>query len=81
MRKNSYIRKLTESQTLGYILRSISEGKNEEQIAERFDGDTELVKTSVDALKQIHFLVKNYFDKLVVTPDGIEYLLKFNPHW
>jgi hypothetical protein len=40
MRKNSYIRGLTESQTLAYILRSISEGKNEDEIAERFDGDT-----------------------------------------
>lgn len=53
MRKNSYIRGLTESQTLFYVLRSISEGKSKEQIAERFDGDTVIVKTWVDALKQI----------------------------
>ena len=44
MRKNSYIHGLTESQTLFYVLRCISEGKSEEQIAERFDGDTVLVK-------------------------------------
>ena len=37
MRKNSYI---SGSQTLSYVLRCISEGKSEEQIAERFDGDT-----------------------------------------
>jgi hypothetical protein len=51
MRKNSYIHGLTESQTLAYVLRSISEGKSEEQIGERFDGDTVLVKTWIYALK------------------------------
>jgi DNA-binding CsgD family transcriptional regulator len=44
MRRNSYISSLTENQVLSYILRSISEGKNEDEIAERFDGDKELVK-------------------------------------
>ena len=78
MRKNSYIRGLSESQTLAYVLRCISEGKSEEQIAERFDGDTVLVKTWIDALKQIHFIIMNYFDELVITQDGIGYLQKFN---
>jgi DNA-binding CsgD family transcriptional regulator len=35
---------LTENQVLSYILRSVSEGKSEDEIAERFDGDEELVK-------------------------------------
>ena len=78
MRKNLYIRGLSESQTLAYVLRCISEGKSEEQIAERFDGDTVLVKTWIDALKQIHFIIMNYFDELVITQDGIGYLQKFN---
>ena len=78
MRRNSYIRGLTESQTLAYVLRCISEGKNEEQIAERFDGDTLLIKTWVDALKQIHFVVTNYFNELVITSDGKNYLEKFD---
>ena len=39
MRRNSYIRGLTESQTLSYVLRYISEGKSQDQITERFDGD------------------------------------------
>ena len=78
MRRNSYIRGLTESQTLGYVLRCISEGKNEEQIAERFDGDALLIKTWVDALKQIHFVVTNYFNELVITSDGKNYLAKFD---
>ncbi|HZA69395.1 MAG TPA: hypothetical protein VE548_06820 [Nitrososphaeraceae archaeon] len=78
MRKNSYIRGLTESQTLGYVLRSISEGKNEEQIAERFEGNTALVKTWIDALKQIHYVVTNQFNELVITLYGKNYLQKFD---
>jgi hypothetical protein len=80
MRKNSYTLNLTASQTLAYILRCISEGKNENQIVDRFNGDTELVETWVDALKRIHFLVKNYFDELIVTPDGADHLQKFNSY-
>jgi hypothetical protein len=80
MCRNSYIHSLRESQALAHILRSISEGKNEEQIAERFDGDTELVKTWIDALKQIHFVVTNYFGELVITSEGEIYLQKFNSH-
>ena len=80
MRKNSYAHSLTASQALAYILRSVSEGKNENQIADRFDGDTELVETWIDALRRIHFLVKNYFDELIITPDGCDHLQKFNSH-
>lgn len=54
MHRNSYISNLTEIQVLAYILRSVSEGKNEDQIAERFDGDKRLVRTCVDALHRIH---------------------------
>jgi methionyl-tRNA synthetase len=61
-----------------YILRSISEGKNEDEIADRFDGDTKLVKNWVNALKQTHLVTKNYFDELVMTPDGENYLEKFD---
>jgi len=78
MLKKSYIRGLTESQTLSYVLRCISEGKNEDQIAERFDGDTLLIKTWVDALKQIHFIVTNHFDELIITSEGKNYLEKFD---
>ena len=80
MRKNSYIRGLSESQTLAYVLRCISEGKSEEQIGERFDGDTLLVKTWIDALKQIHYVVTNQFNELVITSDGKDYLQKFDSH-
>ena len=63
MRKNLYIRGLSESQTLADVLRCISEGKSEEQIGERFDGDTVLVKTWIDALKQIDYVVTNQFNE------------------
>jgi len=77
MRRNSYISSLTKNQVLSYILRSVSEGKNEDEIAERFDGDKELVKTWVDTLKQVQFIVTNCFDELVVTPDAKNYLEKY----
>ena len=80
MRRNSYISSLTEIQVLSYILRSVSEGKNENEIAKRFDGDMGLVKTWLNALKQMHFIIMNYFDELVITQDGIGYLQKFNSH-
>ena len=72
MRKNSYIRGLTESQTLGYV-RSISEGKNEEQFVERL-GDRKPVRIWVETLQQIDFIINNSFNELVVTPDGRNYL-------
>ena len=80
MQRNSYTHSLTESQALAHILRLVSEDKNEDQIADRFDGDLELVKTWIDALKQIHFVIKNYFDELIITSDGVSHLRKFNSH-
>jgi hypothetical protein len=74
MRKKSYIHDLTESQILFYVLRCISEGKSEEQIAERLDEDKVLVKTWVDALKQIHLVAINSFNELVITSEGKNYL-------
>lgn len=70
---------LTETQMLAYILGSISEGKNEEQIVERFDGDKKLVRIWVETLQQIGFVIKNSFDELVVTQDGENYL-KYDLH-
>ena len=80
MRRNSYISSLTADQVLSYILRSLSEGKTKDEIAERFDGDVGLVKTWLNALKQMHFIIMNYYDELVITQDGIGYLQKFNSH-
>ncbi|MGA6989075.1 MAG: hypothetical protein WBX81_01555 [Nitrososphaeraceae archaeon] len=80
MRRNSYIHDLTEIQTLSYVLRSIFEGKSEDQIVDRFDGDAVLVKTWIDTLKQIHYVVTNHFNELVITSDGRNYLEKFDSH-
>lgn len=74
MYKNSNIRELTEIQIFSYVLRCITERKSEEQIAERLDRDIILVKTLIDALKHIDFVSINYFDELVITPDGKNYL-------
>jgi hypothetical protein len=78
MSRNSYVSSLIEKEVLSYILRSISVGKNDDEITERFDGDTKLVKTWVDALKQANFVTTNYFDELVITPAGKNYLEKFD---
>jgi hypothetical protein len=80
MNKNSNIRGPSESQSLAYVRRCISEGKSEEQIAVRFDGDIVLVRTWTDALKQIHYVVTNHFNELVITLDGKNYLQKFDSH-
>ena len=78
MHNNSYIHDLTEIQTLSYVLRSIFEGKSEDQIVDRFNGDIVLVETWIDALKQIHYVVTNQFNELVITSDGKNYLQKFD---
>jgi hypothetical protein len=62
---------------LTYILKSISDGKNENQIAERFDGNIKLVRNCADALFHIRLITKNYFGELVLTADGQKYLEKF----
>ncbi|MGA7369417.1 MAG: hypothetical protein WBX01_09820 [Nitrososphaeraceae archaeon] len=80
MHRNSYISSLTEDQVLSYILKSISEGRIEDEIVERFDGDTKLVKKWVDVLEQTNFVTANYFDELVITPHGKNYLEKYDSH-
>lgn len=79
MQRNSYVNTSTELQTLSYILRSISAGKNEEQIIASLDGDRKLVAIWVETLQQIGFITKNSFNEIVVTPDGENYL-KFDLH-
>jgi hypothetical protein len=76
--QNSSVKTLKEVQTLSYVLKSISEGKNVEQIAERLDGEMNLVRIWVETLLQIHFIDKNYFNELVITSDGKDFLQKFD---
>ena len=37
-----------------------------------------LVKTWIDALKQIHYVATNQFNEIVITSDGKNYLQKFD---
>jgi predicted transcriptional regulator len=75
--KNSYGKTITEVQTLAYILRFVSEGKTEKQIVEVFNGDKKLVRTWIETLMEIHFIAMNSFNELAITPDGKNYLDKF----
>jgi hypothetical protein len=76
--RNTYGKTITEVQTLAYILRFVSEGKTEKQIVEVFNGDKKLVRTWIETLIEIHFITKNFFNELVVTPDGKNYLDKLH---
>jgi hypothetical protein len=77
--RDSFTDRLTGIQILlKYILNSISDSKNENQIAERFDGNAKLVRICVDALIHIRLITKNYFEELILTDDGKEYLEKFD---
>ena len=78
MHSSSYVNRMTEIQKLSYVLRSISEGKNEDQLTDRFDGDRKLVKIWVETLLQIHFIDENFFDELVITSGGKDFLQKFD---
>ena len=80
MLENPNLKALTEVQTLVYILKFISDGKNEEQISEVFSGDKQLVKIWVETLIQIRFIVINSCNVLEVTSEGQNYLQKFNLH-
>jgi hypothetical protein len=78
--RNTYGKAITEVETFVYILRLISEEKNEEQIVKIFNGDKQLVKTWIATLMEIHFITVNSFSKLVVTSEGNNYLQKFDLH-
>ncbi|HXW12838.1 MAG TPA: hypothetical protein VD694_08765 [Nitrososphaeraceae archaeon] len=81
IKRNSYINRLSELQSALYILRCVSEGKNEDQIVERFIGDGQLVKTWLAVLGDIRLVERNFVDELVITKEGRKYLERYNPHW
>lgn len=81
IKKNSYINRLSELQSALYILRCVSEGKNEDQIVERLVGDRQLVKTWLAVLSDIHLVERNFVNELVITREGLNYLERYNPHW
>lgn len=81
IKRNSYINRLSELQSALYILRCVSEGKNEDQIVERFIGDGQLVKTWLAVLSDIRLVERNFVNELVITKEGRKYLERYNPHW
>lgn len=81
IKRNSYINRLSELQSALYILRCVSEGKNEDQIVERFIGDGQLVKTWLAVLSDIRLVERNFVNELVITKEGQKYLERYNPHW
>ena len=81
IKRNSYVNRLSELQSAMYILRCVSEGKNEDQIIERFIGDGQLVKTWLAVLRDIHLVERNFVDELVITKEGHKYLKRYSPHW
>ncbi len=81
IKRNSYINRLSELQSALYILRCVSEGRNEDQIVERFIGDGQLVKTWLAVLGDIRLVERNFVDELVITKEGRKYLERYNPHW
>ena len=81
IKRDSYVNRLSELQSAMYILRCVSEGKNEDQIAERFIGDEQLVKTWLAVLNDIRLVERNFVNELVITKEGRKYLERYNPHW
>ena len=66
--KNSYIDNLSEMQSALFILKCLSEGKNEEYLIQRFDNDEQLVRIWMNLLTELKLLVvklKNSFSDYV----------------
>ncbi len=81
IKRNSYVNRLSELQSALYILRCVSEGKNEDQIVERFIGDGQIVKTWLAVLSDIRLVERNFVNELIITKEGLNYLERYNPHW
>ncbi|MDQ4012848.1 MAG: hypothetical protein M3146_03880 [Thermoproteota archaeon] len=79
--KNSYIDNLSEMQSALFILKCLSEGKNEEYLIQRFDNDEQLVRIWMNLLAELKLLVVNVVGEYVITNKGKDYLQKYNPHW
>jgi len=79
--KNSYIDNLSEMQSALFILKCLSEGKNEEYLILRFDNDEQLVRIWMNLLTELKLLMVNVVGEYVITNKGKDYLQKYNPHW
>ena len=81
IKRNSYVNRLSELQSALYILKCVSEGKNEDQIVERFIGDGQIVNTWLVVLSDIRLVERNFVNEIIITKEGLKYLESYNPHW
>jgi hypothetical protein len=79
--KNSYVSNLSEMQSALFILKCLSEGKDEGYLIQRFDNDEQLVRIWMNLLIELNLLVVNVVGEYVITNKGKDYLQKYNPHW
>jgi hypothetical protein len=56
-----------------FILKCLSEGKNEEYLIQWFDNDEQFT--------ELKLLMVNVVGEYVITNKGKDYLQKYNPHW
>jgi len=64
-----------------FILKCLSEGKNEEYLIQQFDNDEQLVRIWMNLLTELKLLMVNVVGEYVITNKGKDYLQKYNPHW
>jgi len=78
---NSYVSNLSEMQSALFILKCLSEGKDEGYLVDRFDNDDQLVRIWMNLLTELKLLIVNVVGEYVITNKGRDYLQTYNPHW
>jgi hypothetical protein len=78
---NSYVSNLSEMQSALFILKCLSEGKDEGYLVDRFDNDEQLVRIWMNLLTELKLLMVNVVGEYVITNKGRDYLQTYNPHW
>ena len=63
-----------------FILKCLSEGKDEGYLVDRFDNDEQLVRIWMNLLAELKLLMVNVVGEYVITNKGREYLQTYNPH-
>ena len=72
---------LSEMQSALFILKCLSEGKDEKYLVDRFDNDEQLVRIWMNLLTELKLLMVNVVGEYVITNKGRDYLQTYNSHW
>jgi hypothetical protein len=72
---------LSEMQSALFVLKCLSEGKDEGYLVDRFDNDEQLVRIWMNLLTELKLLIVNVVGEYVITNKGRDYLQTYNPHW